>query len=49
MIKGDKVKDAVYDEFIDRLRSECDIVSILSDYVPLKTAYLLHSNARCAV
>lgn len=36
MIKGDKVKDAVYDEFIDRLRSECDIVSILSDYVPLK-------------
>lgn len=30
------MKDAVYDEFIDRLRSECDIVSILSDYVPLK-------------
>jgi DNA primase len=30
------MKDAVYDEFIDRLRSECDIISILSDYVPLK-------------
>ncbi|MBC7914374.1 MAG: DNA primase [Pyrinomonadaceae bacterium] len=30
------MKDAVYDEFIDRLRSECDIVSILSEYVPLK-------------
>ncbi|GMB00840.1 DNA primase [Pelosinus sp. IPA-1] len=30
------MKDAVYDEFIDRLRSESDIVSILSDYVPLK-------------
>ena len=30
------MKDAVYDEFIDRLRSECDIVSVLSDYVPLK-------------
>ena len=30
------MKDAAYDEFIDRLRAECDIVSILSDYVPLK-------------
>jgi len=30
------MKDAVYDEFIERLRSECDIVSILSEYVPLK-------------
>lgn len=35
-LQGDFMKDAVYDEFIDRLRSECDIVSILSDYVPLK-------------
>jgi DNA primase len=30
------MKDAAYDEFIDRLRAECDIVSILSEYVPLK-------------
>jgi len=30
------VKDEVYDEFIERLRSESDIVSIVSDYVPLK-------------
>jgi len=30
------MKDAVFDEFIDRLRSESDIVSIISDYVPLK-------------
>lgn len=30
------MKDAVYDEFIDRLRSECDIVSVLSDYMPLR-------------
>jgi DNA primase len=30
------MKDGIYDEFIDRLRSESDIVSILSDYVPLK-------------
>jgi DNA primase len=30
------MKDAVYDEFIDKLRSESDIVSVVSDYVPLK-------------
>ncbi len=30
------MKDAVFDEFIDRLRSESDIVSIVSDYVSLK-------------
>ncbi len=30
------MKDGIYDEFIDRLRSESDIVSILSEYVPLK-------------
>ena len=30
------MKDLVYDEFIEKLRVENDIVSILSDYVPLK-------------
>ncbi|SDE62320.1 DNA primase [Sporomusa acidovorans] len=30
------MKDAVFDDFIDRLRSESDIVSIISDYVSLK-------------
>ena len=30
------MKDAVFDDFIDRLRSESDIVSIVSDYVSLK-------------
>ncbi|SFL32645.1 DNA primase [Pelosinus propionicus DSM 13327] len=35
-LKGEFMKDGIYDEFIDRLRSESDIVSILSDYVPLK-------------
>ena len=30
------MKDAAFDEFIDRLRSESDIVSIISDYVSLK-------------
>jgi DNA primase len=30
------MKDLVYDEFIERLRAECDIVSILSDYLTLK-------------
>ena len=30
------MKDAVFDEFIDRLRTESDIVSIVSDYVSLK-------------
>lgn len=29
------MKDAVYDDFIERLRSESDIVSIISEYVPL--------------
>lgn len=30
------MKDARFDDFIDRLRSECDIVSVISEYVPLK-------------
>jgi len=30
------MKDAAYDEFIERLRSEINIASIISDYVPLK-------------
>lgn len=30
------MKDAVFDDFIDRLRSESDIVSVVSDYVALK-------------
>lgn len=30
------MKDAAYDEFIDKLRSESDLVSVISDYVPLK-------------
>ncbi|MDF2636699.1 MAG: dnaG [Pelosinus sp.] len=30
------MKDAVFDDFIDRLRSESDIVSVVSDYVSLK-------------
>ena len=30
------MKDTVYDEFIERLRSQSDIVSIISEYVPLK-------------
>lgn len=30
------MKDAVYDDFIDKLRSQCDIVSVISEYVPLK-------------
>jgi DNA primase len=30
------MKDAAYDDFIDRLRSESDIVSTISEYVPLK-------------
>ncbi|CVK17421.1 DNA primase [Sporomusa sphaeroides] len=30
------MKDAIFDDFIDRLRSESDIVSIVSDYVALK-------------
>ena len=29
------MKDAVYDDFIERLRSESDIVSVISEYVPL--------------
>ncbi|KYZ77043.1 DNA primase [Anaerosporomusa subterranea] len=29
------MKDTVYDDFIDRLRSESDIVAVVSDYVPL--------------
>ncbi|MDU4959790.1 MAG: DNA primase [Sporomusaceae bacterium] len=29
------MKDTVYDDFIDRLRSESDIVAVISDYVPL--------------
>lgn len=35
-IKGELMKDTAYDEFIERLRSQSDIVSIISDYVPLK-------------
>lgn len=30
------MKDTAYDEFIERLRSQSDIVSIISEYVPLK-------------
>ncbi|WP_425061270.1 DNA primase [Sporomusa carbonis] len=30
------MKDATFDDFIDRLRSESDLVSIVSDYVSLK-------------
>lgn len=30
------MKDAGFDEFLDRLRSESDIVAVISDYVPLK-------------
>lgn len=30
------MKDTVYDEFIDKLRSESDIIRVISDYVPLK-------------
>ncbi|HMM20222.1 MAG TPA: DNA primase [Selenomonadales bacterium] len=30
------MKDAAYDEFIDKLRSESDIVNVISEYVPLK-------------
>lgn len=29
------MKEAVFDDFIDRLRSESDIVSVISEYVPL--------------
>lgn len=29
------MRDTVYDDFIDRLRSESDIVAIISEYVPL--------------
>ncbi|HWQ62333.1 MAG TPA: DNA primase [Negativicutes bacterium] len=30
------MKDAGYDDFIDKLRSQCDIVNVISEYVPLK-------------
>ncbi|QJW48165.1 DNA primase [bacterium BFN5] len=30
------MKDMAYDDFIEKLRSQSDIVSIISDYVPLK-------------
>jgi len=30
------MKDMVFDDFIDRLRSESDIISVISDYVSLK-------------
>ena len=30
------MKDAGFDEFLDRLRSESDIVTVISDYVSLK-------------
>ena len=30
------MKDAGFDEFLDRLRSESDIVTVVSDYVALK-------------
>lgn len=30
------MKDAAYDEFIEKLRSESDIVNVISEYVPLK-------------
>jgi len=30
------MKDVVFDDFIDKLRSQSDIVSIISEYVPLK-------------
>ncbi|MEG6585841.1 DNA primase [Dendrosporobacter sp. 1207_IL3150] len=30
------MKDMAYDEFIERLRSQSDIISVISDYVPLK-------------
>lgn len=36
-MKGELMEDKVmYDEFIERVRSECDIVAIISDYVALK-------------
>lgn len=30
------MRDAAYDDFIDKLRSQSDIVSVISEYVPLK-------------
>jgi len=36
VFKGGNMKDAAYDEFIDKLRVASDIVSIISEYVPLK-------------
>ncbi|MBP2632454.1 MAG: primase, partial [Firmicutes bacterium] len=30
------MKDAFYDEFIERVRSESDIVTTISDYISLK-------------
>lgn len=36
LCKGEGMKDAAFDDFIDRLRSDSDIVRVISDYVPLK-------------
>ena len=30
------MNEAIYSEFIDRLRSDSDIVSVISDYLPLR-------------
>ncbi|MBP2641620.1 MAG: primase [Firmicutes bacterium] len=30
------MRDAAYDDFIDKLRSSCDIVEVIAEYVPLK-------------
>jgi DNA primase len=35
-IKGELMKDSIYDDFIENLRSQSDIVSVISEYVPLK-------------
>ncbi len=35
-MKGELMKDAMYDEFIERVRSESDIVTTISEYISLK-------------
>lgn len=35
-MKGELMKDSRYDEFIERVRSESDIVAVISEYVSLK-------------
>ncbi|HAK74380.1 MAG TPA: hypothetical protein DCP36_13945, partial [Sporomusaceae bacterium] len=30
------MKNTLYDEFVDRVRTESDIISVISEYIPLK-------------